>query len=141
MRPFRHKVARENHWQVSRQSHPLLYCRQRKTQSMTNLGQQWRQHVPTNDHNHQLLREGIQQREERARTWVAQAQLKDLQSGIDSCISRGSDSLALPIPSDIATSQAVRNFMNMLNDKGILADIALDGDEPGISLMLVMPAA
>ena len=141
MRPFRHKVARENHGEVSRQSHPLLYCRQRKTQSMTNLGQQWRQHVPANDHNLQLLQEGIKQRDERAQTWVTQAQLKDLQAGIDSCISRGSDSLALPISTEIATSRAVRNFMNMLNDKGMLADIALDGDQPGISLMLIMPEA
>ena len=106
---------------------------------MTTLGQQWRQQVHCDDTNYRALSESISRCEQEAREWVSQAKREALEAGIASCISRGSDSLGLPVPSHIIQAWPIREFMAELATKDILADIALDGDEPGVSLLLLTP--
>lgn len=107
---------------------------------MANLGEQWRQQVGNAGTNSEILWNIVRQREELARAWVRQIQLQDLPDGIKSCISRGSDSLALPLPLQLVTSQAIREFMNTLSEKGLLSDIALDDQDPDTALLLIIPA-
>lgn len=102
-------------------------------------GEQWRQRVPFNQENYRVLESGIARREQAAAVWVKQAQLRDLESGIASCISRGSDSLALAFPTDIAVTATLRQFMDHLVGQGFLVDVAFTEDVPGSSLLLIAP--
>ncbi len=106
---------------------------------MGTMGRQWRAQVARDEKNYHTLRSGITERELLAAAWVAQAQLHDLEAGIASCVSRNSDSLALPVPTPLVATDTLRNFMTGLGSQSIMADIAIDADGPGTSLLLLTP--
>ncbi len=106
---------------------------------MGTLGQQWRKQVLRDEDNFKVLRDGITQNELDATAWVAEAQETGLPVGIASCVARKSDSLALPIPTKLVATDALRSFITQLGGEGIMADIAVEGDASGTSLLLLSP--
>lgn len=107
---------------------------------MTTFGQSWRQQVPAHQNDEAAIQQTITQREQLATEWIDRVTSHDLQTGIASCISRSSDSLAIPMPKTIVVTEAFRNFMSTLPQQDLLADVALDGDEEGQTYLLVSPA-
>lgn len=77
--------------------------------------------------------------EAEAAQWIEKARQTELAQGIASCVARGSDSLALPIPSQIVASAPLRAFMESLKAEGLLVDIAVNGESAQESLLLVSP--
>ncbi|MGO7367087.1 hypothetical protein [Rhizobium leguminosarum] len=108
---------------------------------MSTLGQQWRQQVTADMANLSILEESLARREAQAEAWVREAQLRNLLDGINSCIARNSDSLALPVPSELVTTRALRNFMVSLSDQDLTVDVAIDADGDGESLLMIAPSS
>lgn len=106
---------------------------------MVKLGQEWGQRVARNEENYRVLSESIARREAEAEKWVAQVQLRDLADGIAACIGRASDSLALPVPTELVTTSALRSYQSALAAQGLLSDIAVDAEGQGLSLLLLTP--
>lgn len=106
---------------------------------MTTLGESWKRQVSVNGENRQVLEAGIAQRELAAAQWVEQAQKTKLPQGIASCITRGSDSLALPLPTDIIATAPFRTFLDFLRSEGLLLDVAINGEGSPDSLLLISP--
>ena len=106
---------------------------------MGTMGRQWRAQVARDEKNYQTLRNGITEREQLAAAWVTQVQLHDLAEGIASCVNRNSDSLALPLPTPLIATDALRSFMTGLGAQFIMSDVAIDAEGPGTSLLLLTP--
>lgn len=107
---------------------------------MTTFGQSWRQQVPAHQNDEAAFQKTITEREQLAADWIERVTSHDLEAGIASCISRSSDSLAIPMPKTIVVTKAFRNFMATLPQQDLLVDVALDGDEEGQTYLLVSPA-
>ncbi len=106
---------------------------------MATLGEDWKRQVPLNDSNRRELEDGIARREHAAAQWIEGVQQGLLAKGIASCVSRGSDSLALPFPTEIVASAPLRSFMDTLQAEGLLVDVAVNGQGAQESLLLVTP--
>ncbi|MBB3967170.1 hypothetical protein [Rhizobium metallidurans] len=107
---------------------------------MTTSGQNWRQLVSTQKNDLAAARQNIIEREQLAADWIERVTSHDLEAGIASCISRASDSLAIPMPKTIVITKAFRSFMEAMPAKDLLVDVALDGDDEGNTYLLVSPS-
>lgn len=107
---------------------------------MTTFGQNWRQQVPAHQNDEASFQQTITEREKFAEEWIERITGHDLEAGIASCISRSSDSLAIPMPKTIVVTKAFRNFMDSIPQQDLHVDVALDGDEHGQTFLLVSPA-
>jgi hypothetical protein len=107
---------------------------------MTTFGQNWRQQVAAQQNDLAAVQQSITEREQLAADWIEKVTTRDLEAGIASCISRSSDSLAIPMPKTIVLTKAFTSFMASLPAKDLLADVALDGDAEGQTYLLVSPS-
>lgn len=106
---------------------------------MATLGEDWKRQVPANEGNRRVLEDGIARREQTAVQWIEHVRQTELAQGIASCVSRGSDSLALPFPTEIVASAPLRSFMDSLTAEGLLVDVVVNGESAQESLLLVAP--
>lgn len=107
---------------------------------MTTFGQNWRQQVRTQQGDLAAFQQNMAEREKLAAEWIEKVSTHELEAGIASCISRASDSLALPMPKTIVITKAFRSFMASLPEQDLLVDVALEGDEEGQTYLLVSPS-
>lgn len=113
--------------------------RKTKDAIMATLGENWKRQVPVNEDNRLILKDGIARRDETAAQWIEHVRQTALAQGIASCVSRGSDSLALPFPTEIVASAPLRSFMDTLQAEGLLVDVVVNGQGTQESLLLVTP--
>lgn len=107
---------------------------------MTTFGQNWRRQVSAKSNDLDAFQQHIEEREELASDWIGKLTSHELEAGISSCISRNSDSLAIPMPKTIAVTKAFRSFMESMQAMDLLVDVALDGDKEGNTYLLISPS-
>lgn len=106
---------------------------------LATLGEDWKRKVSINEDNRRVLEEGIARREQVATQWIEHVRKIALAQGIASCVSRGSDSLALPFPTEIVASAPLCSFMDALKAENLLVDVVVNGQSAQESLLLVTP--
>lgn len=107
---------------------------------MTTFGQNWRQQVVTRQNDLAAFQQNMAEREQLAADWIEKVNTHELEAGIASCISRASDSLAIPMPKTIVVTKAFRSFMATMPEQDLLVDVALEGDEEGQTYLLISPS-
>jgi hypothetical protein len=102
-------------------------------------GPKWLAQVQVEDDNFAILVDHIRDKDAMAEAWAEAVGPVDIGVAITSCIDRNSDSLAIPVPTQIITTRTVSQFRDQLSDAGLLTDIAIDAESVGISLLLITP--
>lgn len=88
-------------------------------------------------HNRLILLNGRKSNERRAARLLSKIKKKTLYEGINSCIDRTSDSLGIPVPPFIASTDAFMEFKLWATDQGLVVDLAFLPD--GECLLLATP--
>ena len=101
----------------------------------------WREKVPGDTANYKVLAAGLVVRDQEVRTWIETHLKGAIVAGIDSCVSRCSDSLALPVPSSYVAVHVFATYLQQLTTTGLTVDVAVNAQGPETSLLLLNPGS
>lgn len=86
-----------------------------------------------------MLKNGIEAREVKVEAWLRNCFVGEIEAGISSCISRNSDSLGLPFPTEYLPAQAFQQYLTWLQAAGLTVDVAVSAHGAEYSLLLRSP--